>query len=83
MLNLTPSQVAERWSCSTERVLGLIHGGHLKAFSISNPGSKRPRYRISESAVKEFEDAASTQPPPKPKRPQKKPKSDHVIEFYK
>ena len=52
---LSPADVAARWSCSAEHVLALIHAGRLQAFSLSAPGSKRPRWRVSPEAVATYE----------------------------
>ena len=81
-----PQQLAERWQCTTEHVLDLIHNNRLKAFSLSKPGSKRPRYRITDEAVAEYEAQHQTQVPvnktakPTSRRPRKR---EAVIQFYK
>jgi len=75
-------ELAEHWQCSTEHVLDLIHQKRLKAFSLSKPGSKRPRYRITDEAVAEYEAQHQAQAPAKPatRRPRKR---EAVIQFYK
>lgn len=76
MKSRTPRALAEEWASSTEHVLGLIHSGQLRAFSISPPGSKRPRFRIPDDAVAEYERLHSNGPQPaaqpqRRKRPQR------------
>ena len=65
-----PKELAERYKVSVDKILGLIHSGQLAAFDMgSKPGSQRPRFRISEEAVKLFERARAVVPPaPKPRR---------------
>jgi len=85
----TPQEVAELWQCTTEHVLDLIRSGRLRAFSLSKPGSKRPRWRISADAIAEYESRHQAGAPPatseSSKKPKPKPKrrQDKVIEFYR
>ena len=69
---LTPPEVARRWKCSSESVLGLLKAGRLKGFSASPPTAKRPRWRVTLKAVEEFEagkkPAAQESPSPSPSR---------------
>lgn len=52
----TPPQLAELWVVTPETVIGEIKAGRLKAFTISPPRCKRPRWRINPAAVQEYED---------------------------
>lgn len=79
---LTPAQVAAQWSCSTDHVLDLIRGNHLKGVRISPPGSKRPRYRVTQQALAEYESRNQSGAPAKPLR-RSRSQSPNVIEFYK
>lgn len=60
----TPGSLSERWVSTADHVLALIHAGELDAYSISPPGSKRPRYRISPESVAEYERLHSNRPQP-------------------
>ena len=78
----TPQEQAELWHCSTEHVLDLIRDGRLKAFSLSKPGSKRPRWRFSTDAITEYESQHQAQVATKPARRTRR-RAEDVIEFYK
>lgn len=78
----TPQELAEIWRCSAEHVLDLIRNKRLKAFSLSKPGSKRPRWRISDGAVAEYESQHQAQAPVTPSR-QRQRRKESEIEFYK
>lgn len=77
----TPRELAELWQCSVEHVLDLIRSGRLRGFSLSKPGSKRPRWRVSTDAITEYESQHCAQVAVKPSRRQRRTKG--VIEFYK
>lgn len=51
-----PSEVAAdpRLHASTKHVHRLIAAGELEAMDISQPGSKRPTYRINPASVERF-----------------------------
>ena len=57
---LTPEEAAERLKVSPEHIRALIRNGRLPATNIGT-GSKRPLYRIRESAIAAFL-AAGLQP---------------------
>jgi len=66
---LTPPQVARLWNVCDEHIHVLIRRGLLKAFSISVPGSRKPRWRIHLDAVREYEAAhAARAPAPRQRR---------------
>ena len=75
-------QVSERFGVSMRTVLLWIKSGELKAVNCSrNMASKKPRYRICDSELQEFELLRSTYVAPTRRRKRKQP-SD-VIQFYK
>ncbi|MBI1913226.1 MAG: hypothetical protein HYS12_00455 [Planctomycetes bacterium] len=62
-------------------VLGWIQSGELRAINVGRkPGAKKPRWRISEEALKAFELARTPVPPPARMRRKKQPTD--VIQFY-
>ena len=63
---LTVPQLADRWQCKSDAVLGLIRSGRLPAFA-PRPDSRRPRFRVSMDAVVAYE-AGTPKPPPTPAR---------------
>ena len=76
----TPPQVAKRWGVKLESVVGLVKAGRLAAFTVSPPTSRRPRWRITKSAVLDFENARVEPQEPAAKRPRRK--MTDVTEFY-
>lgn len=69
---LTPPEVAARFGCKPETVIGWIRSGELAAINLARRGSLRPRYRVSPEALELFERARSVIPrtprTPKPSR---------------
>ena len=59
----TPGQLAKRWGVHIDKVLKFIRTGELKAFDVASESSRRPRYRISEEAIRGFETARSNAAP--------------------
>lgn len=60
----SPADLAERWNCDSEAVLGLIRRGAIRAFTLSPPGSKRPRWRVARAVVEAFEAGQPTEAAP-------------------
>ena len=57
------SDVAKRYTVGAHTVLAWIRNGDLKAIDVSRVGSMgRPRYKITEQALAEFEKRRSTAP---------------------
>lgn len=53
---LTVTQVADRYSVRQHTVLAWIRSGELVAVNVgANPRGKKPRWRISEAALADFE----------------------------
>jgi hypothetical protein len=62
-----PGELAARWGVAIDKVLLFIRTGELRAFNVATKTSRRPRYRITEEAVSEFETARAACPGiPKP-----------------
>jgi excisionase family DNA binding protein len=78
---LTPPELANRMGVSPDAVLGWIRSGELAATNVAKPTSTRPRYKISEEAVREFEKKRQAEKPaPAPRR--RKGKDPGVTEFF-
>lgn len=61
---LTPRQVAEHLSCSSDLVIRIIHRRELAAICISKSSrSRKPRYRIRPEDLQKFIDGRYIQPP--------------------
>jgi excisionase family DNA binding protein len=59
---LTPPVVAERYGVSPDTVRLWIESGRLTAKNVARPG-RRPRYRISEAALIEFDRTSRVERP--------------------
>lgn len=83
MLMLTVQDVKKRYAVSEQTVIGWIKSGELKAVNVGRKlGNKKPRWRISEEAIKAFE--ASRTPTLEIAAPRKiRKRSGDVIEFIK
>ena len=82
----TPRALAKYWGVHVDKVLRFIHTGELSAFNAASRQSKRPRYRISLDAGREFEAAHAACPagPPKaaPARRQKRTDTAGVHRYF-
>jgi hypothetical protein len=66
---LTVAEVLPRLGLKkTDSVLALIHGGHLRAFDVSAPGSKRRTWRVHPADVGRFLESRQAVPAPKMER---------------
>ncbi len=80
---LKVSDIEKRLGVDEHAVLGWIKSGELKAVNVGrSPGKKRPRWRISEQALAEFEATRSSGPALSlsPRRRKKRPAD--VVQFY-
>jgi excisionase family DNA binding protein len=78
----TIKQVAERYGVGEHVVLGWIAAGELAAVNVArNRAGERPRWRISEQALADWEEQRTKQPPQPRIRRRKRPAE--VTEFYK
>jgi len=59
LVYLSPKQVARMWGISHDKVLAFIRTSELSAFNVAAKSSRRPRYKITLSAVKQFEEGHS------------------------
>ena len=80
-MTLSVKDVCERYSVSEGTVLTWIRSGDLRALNVGRKlGGKKPRWRITESALQAFEQLR-TPTPPAPKTRRRK-RSESVHEFY-
>lgn len=78
---LTPPELARRWRCTPETILAHIRAGRLRAFTLSPPTAKRPRWRIASSAVEEFENVHTAQQPVKSPRRSRRKRDAGYVEY--
>jgi excisionase family DNA binding protein len=78
---LSVCDLCQRYSVSEHTVLSWIRSGELRAVNVGRkPGSKKPRWRISEEALAAFEQSRTPTPPPP--RAQRRKRPAGVIKFY-
>jgi hypothetical protein len=75
------SDVAERYCVCDHTVLGWIKRGELRAINVGRHlNARKPRWRITEQALQEFE-RLRTPTPPMPRLSRRK-RPAEVVEFY-
>ncbi len=80
---VSPSRLAENWGISVDKVLSWIRDGQLKAINVASSRSVRPRYRITDEAIGEFQQVREENAHAKVKIPRRKKKRvGDVIEFF-
>jgi hypothetical protein len=78
----TVQDIQRRYGVTAHTVLGWIRAGELRAVNVGRrPGAKKPRWRVSQQALEQFELARTPTPPPPRARRRKRAESG-VIEFY-
>jgi excisionase family DNA binding protein len=81
MSNFTIREIAERCGVSVRTVRAWIRAGELKAVNMSRtPGSRKPRWRISQAALDAFE-ALRTPSAPAPRTKRTK-QNNGIVSFY-
>jgi hypothetical protein len=78
---LTPPQLARLWGCKPDTIRALIDSSQLRAVNIAKKPGGRPRWRITPSAICEFENARAAKPKVLPARRRRKKQAD-VINFF-
>jgi hypothetical protein len=58
----TPPEIATKYGCKPETVIGWIRFGELKAIDVARRGAMKPRYRVSPQALEDFEKARAVVP---------------------
>ncbi len=80
-MTYTVRDICNQYGVHEQTVLAWIHSGELKAVNVGvAPGKKKPRWRVTQSALNAFE-ALRTPTPPAPKTRRRKRKRQDV-EFY-
>jgi excisionase family DNA binding protein len=78
----TVQDLQRRYGVTVHTVLGWIRSGELRAVNVGRkPGARKPRWRITQQALDQFEEVRTPAPPVPRKRRRKRPVD--VIEFYK
>jgi excisionase family DNA binding protein len=79
---LTPAQCAARLAIDVDGVRALIRAGNLEAVDVGRGARKRPRYRVSQSALESFLERRTVRPPNPANRRQHRRRETQVIEFF-
>ena len=74
-------EIRERYGVGEHTVLGWIRRGELRAIDVSRKAGGRPKWRVTQVALEEFELLRTRTPTPPRARRWKRP--GDVIEFYK
>jgi excisionase family DNA binding protein len=78
----TVENLTNRYGVTVHTVLKWIHTGELKAVNFGRTlAGKKPRWRITEQALAEFE--AKRTPTPAVPRTKRRQRATEVIEFYR
>ena len=77
---LTPPDYAARLGVTPEKIIAAIRRGELAAIDTAEPGSSRPRYRISPQAIDTFERFRAARP--REERPARRRKSEQTATRY-
>ena len=81
-MTYTVNQIMQRYNVTQHTVLGWIASGELKAINVGTAaGKKKPRWRVTEAALTEFESLRSATPPLPPSTRRRK-RQSQVVEFY-
>jgi excisionase family DNA binding protein len=80
--SLTPPQLAKQLGVKPDKVRTWIKSGQLAATNVAKKPGGRPRYRISEAAIEEFERKRQGAAPPTPARKRRMKSDDRVTKFF-
>lgn len=78
---LTVKELAERYAVTGQTILAWIRRGELRAINVGRrPGAKKPRWRVTQEALADFELARTPAPPPP--RTRRRRQQVEAVEFY-
>jgi excisionase family DNA binding protein len=78
----TVTALAHRFGCDKDTIYALIRSGRLPAFNIAKPGSKRATWRVSASAVDDFDRGQTTTKPPTKRRKSRAKQAADFVRYY-
>lgn len=78
---ISTAQFAARYSIGIRKALALIAAGHVTAVNVATDPRARPQWRITPTAIEEFERRRAAQPKATPRR-RKAAKTEDVIKFF-
>jgi hypothetical protein len=80
---LSVRDICERYAVTEHTVLGWIRSGQLMAINVGRrAGAKKPRWRVTATALVAFESLRSSATQPPPVKPTRAKSSSEVIKFY-
>ena len=79
----SPADVAAKFCVKVDAVLGWIETGELRAINVARSrNSKLPRWRISPTDLKAFEEDRAAKPRGQPQPRPKRPRASDAIQFF-
>jgi hypothetical protein len=79
----TVVEVMRRYGVGQNTVLLWISNGSLKAINIGrSSGAKRPRWRITQTAIEAFEASRTAATPSAPRTRSRRKRTGEVVQFY-
>jgi hypothetical protein len=79
---ISPPVLARRWAVSASKILSWIHSGQLRALNVATSLGGRPRYRISEGDIADFERRRVAVPEGVARRPNRQRRDPDIIRFF-
>lgn len=74
--------ICQRYDVGEATVLKWIKNGQIEAINVGRtPNGKKPRWRVTEAALADFERARTPNPPPAP-RPRSSKRRSGLVKFY-
>ncbi len=77
---LSPADIAERYGCKVEKVLGWLRSGELRGIDVSARRGAKPRWKINPADLAAFEAARACSKAPEPTRRRRK--LENVTEYF-
>jgi excisionase family DNA binding protein len=81
-IKLTPPQVAQRLRVSPDKVLLWIREGELKAVNVVAKLGGRPRYRVDQRDLEDFERRRAATPAARRPRRKAKPEPEGWVQYF-
>ena len=78
-MDLTPTEIAKRLKKRRSYVVSLIESGRLRAYDVTEPKAKYKSYRVTEDALREFQERAQVKRPVAAKRRNGLPEIESIV----
>lgn len=78
---LRPRELARMWGVATDKILGFIHRGELRAMNVASRRNGKPRWLVDLADIVVFEQSR-TATPAQPPTGRKRTDAPNVIQFF-